>query len=671
ARYLFGLRGAALTAALTPRPGATRTLAAQIEAHIAAGCPAAAPAASALRHAARLLQQGTWGASWAEIERVASLGGGEPFAMAEAWLNEQLAKPLTLHAPYAQAWINENKTGAFGWRCTDTADGCPWAAARPAFWRAVMTGEDQLKQRVINALWQILVVSLENNIVNDAGVALPSYLDMIGTNAFAGHTSDSQGNTVGNFRKLLRDMTLHPAMGRYLDMLGSTRDAPNENYARELLQLFSIGTVMLNQDGTPMRDAAGRPIPTYDEETVQGFSKAFTGWHFAGADSDPNNAWWWYWYPNRDWTQPMQPWTLRRCPQGGRWPQVSGSPCWGWCNVRFEQCSLPPPHDRGAKKLLSYTQLNGQPAPFATLPAHEELAYPSGQDWSAPAVREAIRSAALQDLERAIDNVFYHPNVGPFISRQLIQRLVTSNPTPGYVSRVAARFNDNGHGIRGDLRAVIRAIFLDPEARDVTFAAKPWFGKLREPLLKFSQHHRAFEARPDSGYYDSWWLGETETLAQGVLSPPSVFNYYSPDFGPSGPAAYTMSRPLDAALWGPRLGEPLYGPEFEITSTSTIAGFADFWNWGMWPGYRQRESREQDRWRPNYTEYLALTDNPGALIERLDLLLTAGNLKPGFKAELVRMVSAITNTNPATQREQRLRAVLWQIMQSADYAVQR
>jgi uncharacterized protein (DUF1800 family) len=683
-RYISGFRDAALTNGLTFNTGASRGTAAGVTAHINGGCVATAAVADAKRHAARLLQQGTYGATLNEINRVSGLGGGAPAEMTQAWLNEQFGATRSLYANYAQQLADQNKTGAYDWRCGpgDTfqkASGCLYSVNTPTFYRFAMEGNDQLRQRVTNALWQTLVVSIANNVVLDAGVGLPDYWDMISNNVFAGNTTNAAGQAVGNFRKTLKDMTLHPAMGIYLDMLSSTQEVPNENYPRELLQLFSVGTVMLNQDGSVQRDGAGKPIPTYNEDVVKGFSKALTGWHFNNADSDPTKPWKFY-YPDRNWRAAMTPWSLRRCPENGRWPvgTAEGAPnsndpaiCYSYCDVKVAACSLPPPHNREAKTLLQYSG-----AQYTSIAADPAPTYAANKNHTDADVRSNVIAAASADLEKVIDNVFYHPNVGPFISRQLIQRLVTSNPTPGYISRVAAKFNNNGSGIRGDMKAVVTQIFLDAEARDITIASKNYFGKLREPVNKFVHLHRAFGARETSeGFYDLWDTGGPETLGQSAMKPPSVFNYYSPDFGPSGPLAYSEVRPLDSAL-GAKAGTPLLGPEFEITNTSTIAGFSDFWNWGVYGGFRRDfGGGKVFRWTTDYSRYItgtgALADNPQALVDELDLLFTAGNLKPAFKANLVAMANGITRGDVNEQRDQRFRAVYWQIVNSADYAIQR
>ncbi len=684
-RYIAGFRDAALTNGLTFSTAATRGTAAGVTAHINGGCVASAAVADAKRHAARLLQQGTYGATLGEINRVAGLGGGAPVAMTQAWLNEQFSVTQSLYANYAQQLADQNKTSAYDWRCNPSdagqkSSGCLYSVNTPSFYRFAMEGNDQLRQRVTNALWQTLVVSIANNTILDAGVGLPDYWDMISNNVFAGNTTNAAGQPAGNFRKTLKDMTLHPAMGIYLDMLSSTQEVPNENYPRELLQLFSVGTVMLNVDGSVQLDGAGKPIPSYNEDVVKGFSKALTGWHYNNADSNANEPWRFY-YPNRDWRNAMKPWSLRRCPENGRWPPGTPdgapdanqpAPCYSYCNVKIDSCSFPPPHNREAKTLLQYSG-----APYPTIAANPAPTYPANQDHTLATVRDNVIAAANADLEKVVDNVFYHPNVGPFISRQLIQRLVTSNPSPAYISRVAGKFNDNGSGVRGDMKAVVTQIFLDTEARDINVAAKNYFGKLREPVNKFVHLHRAFGARETTeGFYEIWNTSSPETLGQAAMSPPSVFNYYSPDFGPSGPLAYSEVRPLDSSL-GAKAGKPLLAPEFEITNTSTIAGFADFWNWGVYGGFsRDFGGGKTFKWATDYSRYItgsgALADNPQAMVDELDLLLAAGNLKPAFKANLVAMANGIIRTsNIDEQRDQRFRAVYWQIVNSADYAIQR
>ncbi|MEO6724507.1 MAG: DUF1800 family protein, partial [Blastocatellia bacterium] len=322
------------------------------------------------RDAARFLTQATFGPkSTAEITALQSKSFN-------TWLNEQFALPQATHMAYLDATIG-------------TALDPYQQEMMESFWKQAVTGQDQLRQRVAFALSQIMVVSFNSNLSSEP-FGLAGYQDTIAKDVF------------GNFRQLLEDITLNPAMGRYLDMLqndkedAATGKNPNENYAREVLQLFSIGLYKLHPDGSLVLDANGLPIATYDQSVVQGFASVFTGWSYGWFPKTEQN----WLYPNayhngsQFWRVPMQVW--------------------------------PNHHSTLAKKLL-----NGVSLPASQTPD--------------------------KDLKDALDNIFNHANVGPFISRQLIQRLVTSNPSPGYVYRVTQKFNDNGQGVRGDLKAVIRA----------------------------------------------------------------------------------------------------------------------------------------------------------------------------------------------------------------------
>lgn len=635
-RYLAGFKGDALLAGFPIHTYAIRKTGAQVEAYINGGCVANATSVFTLKDAARLLQQASFGASLSEIQRVEALGS------AAAYVDEQLAKTrtsATAFTDYAQLLISQNKAGQHG--CTDSVNGCLATTHSPVFYKHVMEGDDQLRQRAVNALLQIFVTSAANIRILSSGTGMANYMDMLANAVFAPPAGGK-----GSFHRLLTDVTLHPTMGIFLDMAGSAQEVPNENYGRELLQLFSVGTVLLNNDGTAVLNSQGRTTPTYDESVVKGFAQALTGWQMANQDyATPLHFYW----PDDRWTEPMTPWTVRRCPQDGHWPQGSTT----ICDINDVNKSFPPPHHLGTKKLLQYPSAVGP----TTLPA--------GQ-------------TPQQDVAGVVDNIFYHPNVAPFFVKQLIQRFVVSNPSPAYVSRIVAVFNNNGSGVRGDLKTVIRALLLDAEARDSVLASSDvTYGKMREPVVKFSQLHRAFNARPSSGYYDIPDTSDPNWLGQDALKAPSVFNYYSPVFGPAG----AMSAS----------GTPLLGPEFEITSTSTIVGFADFSGWGVIRGYgyynkvNPSDADEPFGQHPNFLKpdnarYLtgaaALTDDPQALVDELDLLLTGNNLKADFKARLVTMVAAtqrrrLTVPNLDDTRHDRLYVALWQIIHSQDYAIQR
>ena len=345
-------------------------------------------------------------------------------------------------------------------------------------WERFVHGEDQLRQRVAFALSQIFVISdLSDALFNDArGVA--NYHDVMTQHAF------------GNYRDLLEAVTLNPTMGEYLSMVRNEKAdlvrniRPDENFAREMMQLFTIGLVELNDDGTQRSDEGGNAIPTYDQNITKAFASVFTGWIYG-------NAPYWYWtdWFNESTVLPMKP---------------------------FEAY-----HDTQSKTLL-----NGE-------------ILPAGQ-------------TAQQDLTAALDNVFSHPNVAPFISKQLIQRLVTSNPSPDYVQRVSGVFNNNGRGEKGDLEAVVRAILLDSEARTRSPETIATFGKVKEPILKFTSLMRAFDVEASQPLTDDTMV-ERETIrffwpgydyGQRPYGAPSVFNFYRPDYKPTAiSATYDVVSP--------------------------------------------------------------------------------------------------------------------------------
>ncbi len=554
--------------------------------------------------AARLLRQATFGANREAI--VSLIAQGAP-----AWIEAQFAQPAVSHL--ATVIADPVRISA------------PWDVVMPSIWKQYFEGDDQLRQRISFALSQIFVVSLSNNTLNDAPCGTAAYLDILNRNAF------------GNVRTLLKEITLNAAMGEYLSMRESAKadpllqTQPDENYARELMQLFSIGTVMLNNDGTAKRDAHNATLPAYSEDTVKEFARALSGWTFAGQNQQNPNRW-----LNPDlwdadvnlraektcaaWSAPMEPWTeVFKSVDNKRY--ISG-----------------PAHDTGPKQLLSYPG-----APHTTLAAYQEP--------------QALLEYVHSSLEKLIDNVFHHPNVGPFLVKQLIQRLVTSNPSPAYVDRVAQKFNDNGQGVRGDLKAVIRALLLDNEARSASLARQPTYGKLTEPVIRFVQMHRAFNALRPNGYRGLYNFSAPALLNQNPLRAPSVFNFYPPDYSPAGPLAQNG----------------LLGPEFAITDSTSIAGFADFSKWGMIGGFDHSSSTPGNRMLPDTGFYLALATSPQELIDELDLLLCAGGMNATFKAQVVQSVSKVKASNPITaaQRAERLNMALWLIINSPDYSVQK
>src|SRR5262249_54362077 len=312
------------------------------------------------------------------------------------------------------------------------------------WWQQSATAPDQLRQRVAFALSEITVVS-DNGVLQDNARALSSYYDTLLDNAF------------GNYRELLEAVTLSPAMGLFLDMRGNSKGSivtgihANENYAREIMQLFSIGLNRMWPDGSLVMDSTGNLVPTYDQNVIMGFASVFTGWNY---------------YQNNQ--------------ANGRLPTNFNPPS----NYTQPMVLVPSHHDLGTKLLLDNVMLPQ---------AWDSQADPNSANYDA---------YGLQDLESALDNIFNNQNVGPFICRQLIQRLVTSNPSRDYLCRVVQKFNDNGAGVRGDMQAVIKAILLDYEARSSTLLSQPTFGKQREPLLRATATARAFPGpAPVAGTY--------------------------------------------------------------------------------------------------------------------------------------------------------------------------
>jgi uncharacterized protein (DUF1800 family) len=560
----------AATAALPPDEVRRRTLSSTAddsESRVAGEATASTPITEAQRDAARFLAQATMGPeSWDEVKTVASKGLG-------AWIEAQFRLRAFDHSDYLESQRGRNNKRGEPKTVSEEM-------SYEAVWQHWLFGKDQLRARGVWALLQIMVIS---NIAPDIrAVAMSSYMDMLGRHVF------------GNFRDLLQAVTLHPAMGYYLNMLESEKEDPakgthpNENYPREVMQLFTIGLIQLNLDGSPRLDAQGRPQPTFTEDVVKGYAKAFSGWAYGGLnntkahtfhDHDDN--------VERLWRLPMIAW-----------------PMW---------------HSPGTKQLVDGRVL------------------PAGQ-------------SPEKDLADALDSLFLHPNVGPFIGRQLIQRLVTSNPSPAYIQRVATAFNDNGRGVRGDMRAVWRAILLDPEARSGTpQSGNVRFGKQREPVLRLAAFLRGLDAtsrnkRNDIHYLDS----ADESLGQSPLLAPSVFNFYSPSFRPAGPLA----------------AAGLVAPEFQITSETSVVGslnfFAYFFESG---GYGNGDSRL----RLNYRALRTKARDTDALIDHLDKLFFRCQMGASTRERLRSVINAV----PADEWQRKIRSALLLTAMSPDFVIQK
>jgi len=384
--------------------------------------------------ASRFLQQATFGADSAEITALTGM------ASFDAWIDAEFAKPVTKHLPYVEQYRNVTNPNNSTY---------PGTLTFSSWWKNSIQGDDQLRQRIAFALSEIMVIS-ESGPLDERANTISDYYDLLLDHSF------------GNVRELLEAVTLHPAMGRYLDMLRNDKpnltsgSIPNENYAREILQLFSLGLYRLNPDGTHMLNSKGELIPVYDQDSIIGYAHVFTGWgyNYTGAyrTSFPSTE---------NWIDPMR--------------------------------EVPARHFSGRKRMLNNVVLPGIPvlngSPLNPYGDHSVAAISGNAEFQA---------LPLLELDAVHDQLFNHPNLGPFLCSQLIQRLVTSTPTPGYVYRVVQKFNDNGSGVRGDLKAVIKAILLDYEARSLEAAGSASFGKQREPLLRVTQLARSF--RPANNF---------------------------------------------------------------------------------------------------------------------------------------------------------------------------
>ena len=417
-------------------------------------------------------------------------------------------------------------------------------------------------------------------------------------------------------------------MGSYLSMLGNRKPdvanniRPDENYAREIMQLFSVGLVRLNPNGTEMDDPnlpGFQTIPTYNQDTIRGFAHVFTGFTFNGCtvrEFEYCSAWE---HPER-WTQQMN------APEGP----------W-WDNVYRVWHAYPE-----SKQLLSYP---GVALPNGLLAGRSEPT----------ALNSGV--TAQQDLETALDNVFNHPNVGPFVGKQLIQRLVTSNPSPSYVGRVAAAFNNNGQGVRGDMKAVIRAILTDAEARGAPTGTAPR-GKLREPLLRMTQLWRAFDATDTSNRYNDWYIWYPgQYIPQSPLHSRTVFNFFLPDYKPAGEIA--------AGGW--------VAPEFQIQTDGYVTNFSNVMDWLVW-NYVGNPSPwiDADSTKIDIeTERLLAANNAtlDALIERLNLLLMSGSMSSHMKSTLRTYLLTIPANDENGSR--RVWEALWMIMVSPEYVIEK
>ena len=495
----------------------------------------------------RFLTRATFGPTDAEVERVMAIGYAN-------WIGEQVAKSPSTARGYVEA-MSRSRSPTQG----DVMNG---------IWKLMIADPAQLRIRVGLAWSEIFVISLVDGGIHSEPRAAAAYFDML------------THKGLGNFRDLLQSVALHPMMGRYLSHLGNEKAnaaigrVADENFAREVMQLFTIGLYQLNADGTPKLDGDGKPIETYTADDVAGLAKVFTGWSWRCSFGATD-----------------------RCFHNNS-PVGSGDP------------------DTGFKPMVSYPQFHSTEAKrfLGITIARQNTPDPVG------------------DLRIALDALFNHPNTAPFVSRQLIQRLVTSNPSPAYVRDVAAVFANNGRGVRGDLTAVVKAILTHPEAN----ALLPTSGKIREPMLRLTAFLRAFNASSSSGTYR---VGNTidagGQLGQSPLYSPSVFNYYRP--------GYVAPGTLAAA-------QGLVTPEMQIADEASVPGYVYYMRYNIERGVGAIDPATGQRdLQPDYTAVIALADKPADLVERLDQKFMAGLMSSRLKTEIRNALAKIEI--PALKRD--------------------
>jgi uncharacterized protein (DUF1800 family) len=532
--------------------------------------------------AARFILKASLAATEPEIADIRSVGY-------VAWLDKQMDIPISQTGVdwlssrgYDQVTVDE-----FYFRDT---------LADNMVWNQLITSPDPVRKRLAYALSQFFVVSTNGIEITWRSNAMAAYWDVLNRHA------------LGNFRQLLEDVTLNPAMGVYLSTLDNKKEdartgrVPDENYAREVMQLFTLGLNELNNDGTKKTGSTGQPIETYTNADVSNLARVFTGYSydFANLARTPSVR-----FPSQS-VAPVES-VIRR---------MTSDP------TRWERAQTISQHSMLEKTFLG-----------TTIPANTD---------------------ASTSMKIALDTLFNHPNVGPFFSKQMIQRLVTSNPSAGYVDRVAKIFNNNGSGVRGDLRAVFKAILLDDEATNAAGLTSPTFGKVREPVLRFTQWARNFGATSQSG---NWTINNTSntafSLGQSPLRAPSVFNFYRPGYVPPNTAIATNT---------------LVAPEFQIVNEVSVVGYINF----MASAIGSANGLNNDV-KATYTRELAIVSDTTALLNRLSLLLSGNQLSDTTKATIKAALDAttVTDTSSLVDKQRRVYLATLLVFASPDYLVQK
>ena len=541
------------------------------------------PNATSNEDAARFLQQAQFSSTTAEVAELRGMGYAQ-------WLANQFVR---YQSTKGWDWLE-----ARGYGNVDAHS--HFFNMYPAdfmVWSQLLSGPDMMRKRVALALSEFFVASLASAEFTWRAHAYASWWDTLVSHAF------------GNYRDLLEAVTLHPAMGYFLNTRGNQKEGangrvPDENYAREVMQLFTIGVVDLNLDGTP-KTSGGVPVESYSQADVTGLARVFTGYDFDMSDGVRHNV-------------PGQNYTIESRAFAGKRMAFNASR-----------------HSMMEARFLGTTVPANTPGPVA--------------------------------LKTALDTLFNHPNVAPFFARQMIQRLVTSNPSPAYVARVAARFNNNGRGERGDLKAVWVAILLDDEARGPQSLQSTTFGKLREPMLRFVQWARTFGVVSAAGSWKIFELNNAATqLGQSPLRAPSVFGFFRPGYVPPGT---TLSASSATA------------PEFQLVNESTVGGYLNFMQNAIQYGINCPEPGvPQAAWtnysydvQANYGPELALVANATALVNHVCLVLAAGQISSASRTIMVAALEAtsVTTGSNNTAKLRRVWAAILMVMACPEYLIQK
>ncbi len=547
--------------------------------------------------AARFLTQATFGPTTASIAALQARG-------ITGWIDDQMALPMTSTLAILRADVTAIPNGF-----DPTPNAVQRFAAQPnwqaAWWKAVLTGSDQLRQRVAFALSELLVAGDAACDGNFYFEMKATYHDLLARHAF------------GNYRQLLEDVSLNPSMGLWLTYLWNQKSDPvkgtaaDENYAREIQQLFTIGLVQLQPDGTLLLDAAGQPIPTYNQTTISETAKVFTGWSYASFPETLTDVGAFLGRPPANGTNPL--------------PDSSG--------YLQPMRNYPAFHDRTEKRVVSLDQVPLAQARPTIIPANQ---------------------TGAQDLKMMLDTLFAHPNTGPFVSRHLIQRLVTANPSPAYVYRVAQVFANDGTGTRGNLGAVVRAILTDYEARSPAVLANPGYGKIKEPLLRYSTFLRALSFAAPNGQFLNGFFGNpngyypTTSLNVPGQSPhgsKSVFNFFSPTYAPPG----AMSA---AGLLSPELQIVDSENAIQVPNAISTLLFRDV------ATLPQPSTGASPYVVANYAPFLANARNPAALLDQLNLIFCANQMTADTRTQITAALQALNTESDLVRIQTALQLVV-------------